>query len=274
MCPGMDESARWNAQLDVLRFIGESTDDYLFLCDYRKGRLYFSGNISRRYAILEDGREYCTVEDWCGLVYEKDLPALREDLERLRLGKQTTMGRIRARAAAAAPGPEGQPLPEGNRLSYLEDLTLDRQGTGDDNLVARTIRPDGEDRGSTELEVTLGTGEVLSWSYPDVTNPTVSPLHMTSRERQSLLAALAIPMSNYGACVYTVLEVEEGRLAERFPMWKPGKTACRFCVSQNCMTNGTATSGEQRPGTAGRSPIPPTATSPTPMSWTWAGTRP
>ena len=112
--------------------------------------------------------------------------------------------------------PEGQPLPEGNRLSYLEDLTLDRQGTGDDNLVARTIRPDGEDRGSTELEVTLGTGEVLSWSYPDVTNPTVSPLHMTSRERQSLLAALAIPMSNYGACVYTVLEVEEGRLAERF----------------------------------------------------------
>ena len=112
--------------------------------------------------------------------------------------------------------PEGQPLPEGNRLSYLEDLTLDRQGTGDDNLVARTIRPDGEDRGSTELEVTLGTGEVLSWSYPDVTNPTVSPLHMTSRERQPLLAALAIPMSNYGACVYTVLEVEEGRLAERF----------------------------------------------------------
>ena len=112
--------------------------------------------------------------------------------------------------------PEGQPLPEGNRLSYLEDLTLDRQGTGDDNLVARTIRPDGEDRGSTELEVTLGTGEVLSWSYPDVTNPTVSPLHMTSGERQSLLASLVNPGSNYGACAYVVLEVENGELAERF----------------------------------------------------------
>ena len=112
--------------------------------------------------------------------------------------------------------PEGQPLPEGNRLSYLEDLTLDRQGTGDDNLVARTIRPDGEDRGSTELEVTLGTGEVLSWSYPDVTNPTVAPLHMTSRERQSLLASLVNPGSNYGACAYVVLEVENGELAERF----------------------------------------------------------
>ena len=114
--------------------------------------------------------------------------------------------------------PEGQPLPEGNRLSYLEDLTLDRQGTGDDNLVARTIRPDGEDRGSTELEVTLGTGEVLSWSYPDVTNPTVSPLHMTSRERQSLLAALASPGSNYGACAYVVLEVEDNKLAQRFQL--------------------------------------------------------
>lgn len=64
--------------------------------------------------------------------------------------------------------------------------------------------------------MTLGTGEVLSWRYPSVTNPMVSPLHMTSRERQSLLAALAIPMSNYGACVYAVLEVEEGKLAEQF----------------------------------------------------------
>lgn len=111
---------------------------------------------------------------------------------------------------------EGQPLPKGSSLSYLENLTLDGQGVGDDHLVARTTWPDGEDQGSTELEVTLGTGEVLTWRYPSVTNPVVTPLHMTSRERQSLLAALAIPMSNYGACVYTVLEVEEGRLAERF----------------------------------------------------------
>ena len=89
MSPGMDENERWNAQLDVLRFIGESTDDYLFLCDYQTGRLYLTGNISRRYAILEDGREYCTMADWYRIVYEKDLPALKEDLERIRLGRQT-----------------------------------------------------------------------------------------------------------------------------------------------------------------------------------------
>ena len=114
--------------------------------------------------------------------------------------------------------PEGQPLPEGSSLSYLEDLTLDGQGTEDDNLVVRATWPDGEDQGSTEMEVTLGTGEVLSWRYPSVTNPTVSPLHMTSRERQSLLAALVNPGSNYGACAYVVLEVEDGKLMERFQL--------------------------------------------------------
>ena len=112
--------------------------------------------------------------------------------------------------------PEGQPLPDGSSLSYLENLTLDGQGAGDDRLVARTTWPDGEDQGSTEMEVTLGTGEVLSWRYPAVTSPTVTPLHMTSRERQSLLAALASPGSNYGACAYVVLEVEDNKLVERF----------------------------------------------------------
>ncbi|WP_297289461.1 hypothetical protein [uncultured Flavonifractor sp.] len=114
--------------------------------------------------------------------------------------------------------PEGQPLPDGSSLSYLENLTLDGQGAGDDRLVARTTWPDGEDQGSTEMEGTLGTGGVLSWRYPAVTSPTVTPLHMTSRERQSLLAALASPGSNYGACAYVVLEVEDNKLAQQFQL--------------------------------------------------------
>lgn len=85
----MDENERWNAQLDVLRFIGESTDDYLFLCDYQTGRLYFTGNISCRYALLEDDQQYCTLEDWYRIVYKKDLPALVEDLDQIRLGQKT-----------------------------------------------------------------------------------------------------------------------------------------------------------------------------------------
>ncbi|OUN13811.1 hypothetical protein [Flavonifractor sp. An91] len=114
--------------------------------------------------------------------------------------------------------PEGQPLPDGSSLSYLENLTLDGQGVGDDHLTVRATWPDGQDQGSTEMVVTLGTGEVLSWRYPAVTRPTVTPLHMTSRERQSLLAALASPGSNYGACAYVVLEVEDNKLAQRFQL--------------------------------------------------------
>lgn len=114
--------------------------------------------------------------------------------------------------------PEGQPLPDGSSLSYLENLTLDGQGVGDDHLTVRATWPDGQDQGSTEMVVTLGIGEVLSWRYPAVTRPTVTPLHMTSRERQSLLASLASPGSNYGACAYVVLEVEDNKLAQRFQL--------------------------------------------------------
>lgn len=89
MYPEMGENKPWKTQYDLLRFVGETTDDYLFLCDYQTERLYFTGNISKRYAILEDGRGYCTVAEWCRIVYEKDLPALAEDLERIRHGRQT-----------------------------------------------------------------------------------------------------------------------------------------------------------------------------------------
>ena len=114
--------------------------------------------------------------------------------------------------------PEGQPLPQGSSLSYVEGLTLDGQGERDDNLVVRVTGTDELTQGSTEMEVTLGTGETLFWSYPHATDPTVSPLYMTSRERQSLLASLATRGSNYGSCVYTVLEVEDGKLAQRFQL--------------------------------------------------------
>ncbi|WP_300269680.1 hypothetical protein [uncultured Flavonifractor sp.] len=65
--------------------------------------------------------------------------------------------------------PEGQPLPQGSSLSYVEGLTLDGQGERDDNLVVRVTGTDELTQGATEIEVTLGNGETLFWSYPHAT---------------------------------------------------------------------------------------------------------
>ena len=40
-----NEERMVEAQLEVLRFLSESTDDYLFLLEFRRGRLYFPGQI-------------------------------------------------------------------------------------------------------------------------------------------------------------------------------------------------------------------------------------
>ncbi len=77
------------AQLETLRVLGESGSDYLFLWELKTGRLHIFGRLSKRYPILEDGTEQCTLEDWCGIVYEKDRPALRQAVEQVLQGTIT-----------------------------------------------------------------------------------------------------------------------------------------------------------------------------------------
>lgn len=75
-------------QLEVLRFLSDSTDDYLFSWNFREDRIYFPGPIWKRYAIMEPGQTICTMEDWCKVVYEKDLPMLQAEFDRLRRGEE------------------------------------------------------------------------------------------------------------------------------------------------------------------------------------------
>ena len=63
-------------QLEILRFLSESTDDYLFSWSFQSDRIYFPSPIWKRYALMEPGQTVCTVEDWYKAVYEKDLPML------------------------------------------------------------------------------------------------------------------------------------------------------------------------------------------------------
>ena len=74
-------------QLEILRFLSDSTDDYLFSWNFQSDRVYFPGPIWKRYALMEPGQTICTVEDWCKVVYEKDLPMLQMEFERLRRGE-------------------------------------------------------------------------------------------------------------------------------------------------------------------------------------------
>lgn len=77
------------AQLETLRVLGESGSDYLFLWELKTGRLHFFGQLSKRYPILEDRAEQCTMEEWYEIVYEKDRPALREAMEQVLHGTMT-----------------------------------------------------------------------------------------------------------------------------------------------------------------------------------------
>lgn len=87
MEPDKSQAKTVEAQLEVLRFLNENTDDYLFLLDLQANRLYLPQTFWSKYPLKKRGENYCTLEDWCDLVYAKDRPALEANLELLRQGK-------------------------------------------------------------------------------------------------------------------------------------------------------------------------------------------
>lgn len=76
-----------DSYLNILKFLNESTDDYFFLLEFRSKHLYLFGNIQKRYPLQINQEQYCSIEDWFGIVYEKDLPGLKEDLSQILCGK-------------------------------------------------------------------------------------------------------------------------------------------------------------------------------------------
>ena len=72
--------------LDTIRFLNESTDDYLFVWDIKRGKLHFTSDIHERFAIEEQPEEGYDLADWNKIVYDKDLPALKEDLGQVERG--------------------------------------------------------------------------------------------------------------------------------------------------------------------------------------------
>ena len=120
----------------------------------------------------------------------------------------------------SAPGEDGMPEPfysenpiDGSTAYFYQGLNLDGAGGLDDGLVVTSYGPDVGNE--TRLEVTLGTGEVLTWTEPGFYFPAALPGYLSRTDRQSLVLELNVPYSSYGAAFYVVLEAEGGALLEQ-----------------------------------------------------------
>lgn len=112
-----------------------------------------------------------------------------------------------------------QPPEESASIVFCDRVNLDGQGGEDDSVVVTSRRVDNAYGGRTDLEVTLGSGETLSWSLDlGAYWPILSSAFLTSAEHQCLVLELDDRTSNYGGAIYFVLEVVDGQLEERFSL--------------------------------------------------------
>lgn len=112
-----------------------------------------------------------------------------------------------------------QPPEESASIVFCDRVNLDGQGGEDDSVVVTSRRVDNAYSGRTDLEVTLGSGETLSWSLDlGAYWPILSPAFLTSTDHQYLVLELDDRTSNYGGAIYFVLEVVDGQLEERFSL--------------------------------------------------------
>lgn len=72
--------------LNTLRVLSESTDDYLYLWELQSNRVWFFGEITKKYQLLQDGEMYCTADKWLEIVYPRDIAALSEEFEKIMRG--------------------------------------------------------------------------------------------------------------------------------------------------------------------------------------------
>ena len=120
----------------------------------------------------------------------------------------------------SAPGEDGMPEPfysenpiDGSTAYFYQGMNLDGAGGLDDDLAVTSYGPDVGNE--TRVEVTLGTGEVLTWTEPGFYFPVALPGYLSRTDRQSLVLELDVPYSNYGAAFYVVLEAEGSALLEQ-----------------------------------------------------------
>lgn len=86
----LDKNRVFKFYLETLSFLHKSFDDYFYLLDFTTDRIHFFGNIDEKYDVFHESREYSTVEEWCRIVYPRDIDRLVEDLQQVRNGVKPT----------------------------------------------------------------------------------------------------------------------------------------------------------------------------------------
>lgn len=84
-----DNGRMVQAYREIVSFCNENQDDYFFLIDIPSGNMYFFGNMAKKYAVLQSGREFCLSDEWFRIVYPLDIPMLHDDLASIQSGSLT-----------------------------------------------------------------------------------------------------------------------------------------------------------------------------------------
>ena len=71
--------------MQTIRFLDESTDDYLYIYDFVNDRLYFTGKICEKYDIVPE-ENGVPLSVWAGIVYPKDREQLEKNISDIKNG--------------------------------------------------------------------------------------------------------------------------------------------------------------------------------------------
>lgn len=71
--------------LQMIRFLDESTDDYLYLYDFAGEKIYFTEKICKKY-LLSNVEEGISFSEWSKIMYFKDVSLLEKDMEKMKQG--------------------------------------------------------------------------------------------------------------------------------------------------------------------------------------------
>ena len=82
----MDIREELSIYRQVIQFLDESTEAYLYLYDLVNGKIYFTDKISERYNLPLSGDQGISVKEWQSIVYFKNRKRLEDNLGRIQKG--------------------------------------------------------------------------------------------------------------------------------------------------------------------------------------------